>query len=263
VPLLIEPFVEYCRLRLAEDPHLWVSTLFDELAELGFTGSSPSLTAAIRVLGLRPHCEPCRSVKGRDVATIAHPAGEETQWDWIELPDPPAFWNAGKHAHLLVGALAHSSRWRGVLAPSEDFAHLVKALDAVVARLGGVSLRWRFDRMSTVCYPATGKLLPAFSAVAKHYGVAVDMCPARRGNRKGVVEKANHSAAQRWWRAPWAMTPRSRQRSRRWTGCAPSWMAASAGGTGWPPPPGSWPPPSRCARHPRRPSPLSYPSSAR
>ena len=26
------------------------------------------------------------------------------------------------------------------------------------------------------------------------------ICPPRRGNRKGVVEKANHSAAQRWWR---------------------------------------------------------------
>jgi hypothetical protein len=25
-------------------------------------------------------------------------------------------------------------------------------------------------------------------------------CPPRRGNRKGVVEKADHSAAQRWWR---------------------------------------------------------------
>jgi hypothetical protein len=28
----------------------------------------------------------------------------------------------------------------------------------------------------------------------------VDLCPARHGNRKGVVEKANHAAAQRWWR---------------------------------------------------------------
>jgi hypothetical protein len=45
----------------------------------------------------------------------------------------------------------------------------VEALDAVVTRLGGVSRRWRFDRMSTVCYPATGTLLPAFAAVAKHY----------------------------------------------------------------------------------------------
>jgi hypothetical protein len=36
--------------------------------------------------------------------------------------------------------------------------------------------------------------------VAKHYSVAVAVCPPRRGNRKGVVEKTNHTAAQRWWR---------------------------------------------------------------
>ena len=36
--------------------------------------------------------------------------------------------------------------------------------------------------------------------MAKHYGVSVAICPPRRGNRKGVVEKANHTAAQRWWR---------------------------------------------------------------
>ena len=36
--------------------------------------------------------------------------------------------------------------------------------------------------------------------MAKHYGVSVAICPARRGNRKGVVEKINHTAAQRWWR---------------------------------------------------------------
>jgi hypothetical protein len=34
----------------------------------------------------------------------------------------------------------------------------------------------------------------------KHYGVSVAICPPRRGNRKGVVEKINHTAAQRWWR---------------------------------------------------------------
>ncbi len=28
----------------------------------------------------------------------------------------------------------------------------------------------------------------------------VAICPPRRGNRKGVVEKSNHTAAQRWWR---------------------------------------------------------------
>ena len=48
--------------------------------------------------------------------------------------------------------------------------------------------------------PPTGRITASFAAVAKHYGVSVAICPARRGNRKGVVEKANHTAAQRWWR---------------------------------------------------------------
>ena len=200
VPDLIDPFVEYCRIRLADDPHLWASTLLDELALLGFGGSYQSLTAAIRRLGLRPACQACHAARGRDVAIIDHPPGAETQFDWLELPDPPASWGCGRRAHLLVGALSHSGRWRGVLAESEDFPHLVEALDQVVRRLGGVSDVWRFDRMSTVFNNATGHVNAGFAAVAKHYGAAIAVCPPRRGNRKGVVEKANHAAAQRWWR---------------------------------------------------------------
>jgi hypothetical protein len=54
--------------------------------------------------------------------------------------------------------------------------------------------------MSTVCDPGSGRITASFAGVAKHYSVAVAICPPRRGNRKGVVEKANHTAAQRWWR---------------------------------------------------------------
>ncbi len=43
---------------------------------------------------------------------IEHPPGEETQWDWVELPDPPAHWGWGKDAHLLVGSLSHFGRWQ-------------------------------------------------------------------------------------------------------------------------------------------------------
>jgi transposase len=200
VPALIDPFVEYCRIRLSDDPHLWASTLLDELRPLGFAGSYQSLTAAIARLQLRRSCQACHPARGRDVAVIEHPAGEETQFDWLELPDPPAGWDCGRQAHLLVGALSHSGRWRGVLAESEDFPHLVEALDAVLRRLGGVSDVWRFDRMSTVFNTAGGHVTAGFAAVAKHYGAAVAVCPSRRGNRKGVVEKANHGAAQRWWR---------------------------------------------------------------
>jgi len=195
-----EPFAAYCARRLGDDPHLWGSTLFDELLELGYDRSYPTMTRQLRARALRPACEPCRPTKGRAVAVIEHPAGQETQWDWVELPDPPVAWGWGKTAHLLVGALSHSGKWRGLLCESEDQPHLIDALDRVAHALGGLSLDWRFDRMATVISPNTGRVSASFAAVAKHYAVTVRPCPPRRGNRKGVVEKANHVAAQRFWR---------------------------------------------------------------
>jgi len=137
------------------------------------------------------------------------------QWDWVELPDPPGHWGLpGGHAHLLVGALPASGAWRALLCDAEDLAHLVEGLHQVSARLGGLPRRWRFDRMATVANPDTGRVTAGFTAVAKHYGVGVDLCPPRHGNRKGTVEKANHSAAQRWWRTlPDALTVAQAQAS--------------------------------------------------
>ena len=181
---------------------------------MGYEGSYPALTRALRARRLRPHCEPCQAVRGRDRSIIEHPPGEETQIDWLELPDPPASWGWGAEAHLLVGSLAHSSRWRGVLAPSEDQPHLIEALDALVRSLGGVTRYWRFDRMATVCHPETGRLKASFGPVLGHYGAGLRVCPPRRGNRKGVVEKANHTAAQRWWRTlPDELSPIAAQAS--------------------------------------------------
>jgi transposase len=196
-----ERFAEYCRLRFADDPHVWATALFDEVRDLGYVGGYSSFTRAVRAWGLRPRCEACAASGGPDEYTIIdHPAGEETQWDWLELPDPPASWGWGGTAHLLVGALPYSSRWRGWLAPNQDQPHLVEGLHQVSVRLGGLSREWRFDRMSTVCVPATGELTASFAEVARYYGMIVRVCPSRRGWRKGSVEKANHSAAQRWWR---------------------------------------------------------------
>src|SRR5580692_12754543 len=148
------PFERYCRLRFGADPHLWATTLFEEVRGLGYEGAYPSFTRALRRRGLRPGCEACAAAgTPAEFAVIEHPAGEETQWDWVELPDPPASWGWGRHAHLLVGALSHSGAWRGALAESEEQPYLVASLHGVCERLGGVTCRWRFDRMATVCHP--------------------------------------------------------------------------------------------------------------
>lgn len=100
-----------------------------------------------------------------------------------------ANWGFAGSAFVLLGALAH-----------EPVAHLIEGLAQVVARLGGVSRRRRFDRMSTMCHPGSGRLKVGFGPVAVHYRVGIDICPPRHAWRKGAVEKSAHVIAQRWWR---------------------------------------------------------------
>lgn len=188
-------FEPYVRQRLDDDPHVWATSLLDEVRRLGYDGAYSTFTEAIRERRLRPHCEPCAGVRGRATVEIAHPPGEEIQWDFLELPAP---W--GEELHLLQGALSHSGKTRGVFCEREDEAHLTAGVDAVLRKLGGTARRWRFDRTSAVCNPTTGIVRASFAAVAKHYSVAVDTCPPRRGNRKGVVEKRNDFGTRRWWR---------------------------------------------------------------
>ena len=186
----------YVRQRLADDPHLWATVLFDEATALGYEQSYVTFVRKIRDRRLRPSCGACAGTRGRAVAIIDHPAGEECQWDWLELRDTP--W--GSTVFVLVGVLSHSGRFRAWLSASQDQPHLVEGIDAVLRRLGGTARRWRVDRMATVLVVGTDRIQPSFVGVAKHYGVGIDACPPRRPNRKGVVEKAIHYLSQRWWR---------------------------------------------------------------
>ena len=204
-----DPFEPYVRQRLADDQHVWATTLFDEVAALGYARSYQTFTRQLRDRRLRPHCEPCSSSNGRAHVDIDHPAGEEIQWDWLELDDTP--W--GEKAYVLVGALSHSSRFRAWFSDRDDQAHLVVGIDEILRRLGGTAKRWRVDRMATVINPNTGKLQRSFAPVAKHYGVGVDPCPPRHGNRKGVVEKNIDFLTRRWWRTARVASPAEAQAS--------------------------------------------------
>jgi len=53
-----ERFVGYVTERLREDPHLWATTLFDELIALGFDQSYQTFTRQVRARGLRPRAAP-------------------------------------------------------------------------------------------------------------------------------------------------------------------------------------------------------------
>jgi transposase len=205
----LAPFAAYLAARFADDPHLWATALFDEVVPLGYGCSYVSFARQLRLAGLRPHCEACAGVSGRETIEIPHPAGEEIQWDWFERRNAP--W--GGTAYVLLGTLPHSSRVRGVLAESLDQPHLIEAMDAVLRRHGGTPRIWRTDRLATVIVPGSRDVQPSFAPVAKYYGVAVEPCPPRRGNRKGAVESSVRYVCGRWWRTMTATTPEQAQSS--------------------------------------------------
>ncbi|MGH8972179.1 MAG: Mu transposase domain-containing protein [Acidimicrobiia bacterium] len=163
----------------------------------------------LRLRKLRPHCEACSGVRGRETIEIDHPPGAEIQWDWFERRRAP--W--GGTAYVLLGTLPHSGRVRGVLAPSMDQPHLIEGIDGVLRRLGGTARGWRVDRLATVIVPGTRDVQPSFAPVAKFYGVTIDPCPPRRGNRKGSVEASVRYVTGRWWKTMTATTPEEAQRS--------------------------------------------------
>lgn len=210
----VDPFdavADYVRQRLVEDPHVRATVLFGEAQRLGYSASYPTFVRRIRNRGLRPECQACSP--GRAHADIEHPPGEEIQWDWLELRETP--W--GEAAFVLVGVLSHSGRLRCWFSESMDQAHLVAGIHQVLERLGGSARRWRTDRMAAVVAPGTDRLQASFAAVAKHYGVAVDVCPPRRPRRKGAVEKGIDYLTQSWWRTARVASPEAAQASAdRW-----------------------------------------------
>ena len=203
----LQPYTPYLTARFADNAHLWASALYDEVVPLGYAESYVSFARQLRLAKLRPHCEACAGVRGREYTEIEHPPGSEIQWDWFERRRAP--W--GATAYVLLGSLPHSGRMRGVLAESMDQPHLIEAIDQVLRRLGGTARVWRTDRLATVIVPGTQDVQTSFAPVAKHYGAIVEPCPPRRGNRKGVVEAAVKFTCGRWWRTMTATTPQEAQ----------------------------------------------------
>lgn len=140
----LEPFRGYLALRFEDDAHVDATVLYREVVELGFGRSYVTFARQVRLLGLRPRCEACRSGGHGVTVELEHEPGEELQFDWLELSETP--WGAS--AYVLVGALSFSGKCRGVISEAMTFAHLVDALDGVLRRWAvragrGAPTAWR------------------------------------------------------------------------------------------------------------------------
>lgn len=122
-------FRGYIEARFVDDPHLDATVLHRELVDAGFERSYPTLVRELRRLELRPVCLVCEHHRGAAVTVeIDRPAGEEIQWDWLELHETA--W--GQPAFLLLGALSHAGRFRGVFCEQMTFGHLAEAMHRVL-----------------------------------------------------------------------------------------------------------------------------------
>ena len=135
-PSCLEPFRGYLQARFDEDPHIDATVLHRELAAAGLDRSYPTLVRELRRVELRPVCLVCQHRRGlAPTVEIDHPAGEEIQWDWLELPDTP--W--GEPGYVLVGALSHSGRFRAVFCEQMTFGRLAEGVHQVLVALGGTA----------------------------------------------------------------------------------------------------------------------------
>ncbi|WP_280721289.1 IS21 family transposase [Kitasatospora sp. MAA4] len=191
-------FLPYCRQRLADDPHLLATVLFGEIVDLGYPSGYSTFTRALRKHHARPPCEECEGAGPAGSSPITARRSEEAvRFDWLKLPEPPAGWGCGSHAHLLLGSLTRSGRWRGVLAENEDLPHLVEAMERVMRRLGGTAECWRLGRTPAVYNPASDRMTSAFRQVARYYGARAELLPGD-GRRPPACERAVR-AARSWW----------------------------------------------------------------
>jgi transposase len=206
-PSVLEPYRDYLAARFVDDPHVWGRCCS---ARWGSSGSIALTRRSFASCG----CWGCvRSVSAAGVAVSTSrlrstiPPGEELQFDWLELRETP--W--GQAAYVLIGVLAHSGRCRGVFCEGQTGPHVIKSLDGCAQAVGRHPTALADRPMAGVVHPGTDRLLGEFAACAKHYGVGVDVCPARRAKRKGVAEAAVKYLTRSWWCSAAVATPAQAQ----------------------------------------------------
>ena len=186
----LEPFTKYLAPRFVDDPHVWASALYDEVRRLGPPLSYPSFVRQVGVAGLRPHCEACSGVKGRDTIEIEHPPGRGDPVGLVRAPQR-AVGCDGLRAARHAAAMGQSPRRAGRRWTSPTW---IEAMDEVLRRLGGTPRVWRTDRLATVSVPGTregpGLLRPGGQALSgRRRGLST---PAGQPQRCSGILRALH-----------------------------------------------------------------------
>ena len=193
----LEAFREYLAARFVDDAHVDATVLYREVVDLGFDRSYATFARQVRLLGLRPRV---RGVPtgghGVDGRARARSRARSCSSTGSSCPrrrgaSRPMFSSA--RCRSRGGSAACSAR-ADVRAPRRGASTGCCVASAARPGRGGPTGWRRLSSRAPTGSPAGSR------SAAKHYGVEVSVCPPRRPQRKGVVEKAIQYLTRSWWR---------------------------------------------------------------
>ena len=182
---LVDPFVPFIRERLEEAPDLPASTLWRQVAALGYRGGEDHFRHSLRALGLRPARRPEPSMRLRFL-----PA-EQAQVDWAEFGKV----RVGRAERRLMGLLVTLSHSRQTFLSLFHDARMASFLQGHVEAfeaLGGVPRRLLYDNLKSAVVARRGKAVtfnPTLLALAAHYAFEPTAAWPFSPQEKGRVER--------------------------------------------------------------------------
>ena len=183
-PTKLDGFREYLAARVEAARPDWIpaTVLFDEIAALGYEGSSRTVRSFLATL--KP--------KGRDdpLVRFETPPGRQMQVDW------GAFKLNGQRISLFLATLGWSRFNFGLFVDNERFDTLRECHEQAFDAFGGTPLEVLYDNMRTVVQERNvyGGGLHRFHAglndLAHHYTFMPRLCRPYRAKTKGKVERS-------------------------------------------------------------------------
>ena len=205
---MLEPYRDYLVARFADDPHVLGTVLVPR------GGGARVRSVLLDVDAGAAACWGCvRGVSAAGAAGVGvtteidHPPGEELQFDWLELRETP--W--GQPAYVLVGALSHSGRCRGVFCEGQTFPHLIECPGRRAAAAG----RHHAGVGGPTGWPASSTRARTGCCRSSRRRQALRCRRRRLSRRGGRSAKASSSPRSITSHAPGGAQPRSRHRRRR------------------------------------------------
>jgi transposase len=182
--------VERLQTRIAElltqNSSLQATSIMRIITVEGFDGSYPSLTRYLRTVR-----GPSRGRTPPLAMPIDTGPAEEFQFDWSDCNLWARRWGWVHELHCFGTVLCWCRRKRWWFAPSIDQPHTLEGLAGWFDDLDGVPAVGRTDRMGQLGQ-SRGRSFrwhPVVLEFARHYGVALKVCPAGDAARKGKIER--------------------------------------------------------------------------